>query len=88
MQTRRQLMSKDDGANSTQLFELLLQYVIKCESFDHTESCSLQVPRYIITIHQLLAHTPHDHVERKSLEFALSKLEEISQVKTIFERIR
>jgi hypothetical protein len=39
-----------------------------------------QVPRYIITIHQLLAHTPHDHVERKSLEFALSKLEEISQV--------
>jgi len=39
-----------------------------------------QVPRYIITIHQLLAHTPHDHVERRSLEFALGKLEEISQV--------
>ena len=40
----------------------------------------MQVPRYIITIHQLLAHTPHDHVERRSLEFALGKLEEISQV--------
>jgi len=40
----------------------------------------VQVPRYIITIHQLLAHTPHDHVERRSLEFALGKLEEISQV--------
>ena len=40
----------------------------------------LQIPRYIITIHELLAHTPHDHVERKSLEFAQSKLEELSQV--------
>ncbi|KAK2164823.1 hypothetical protein LSH36_58g06024, partial [Paralvinella palmiformis] len=37
------------------------------------------IPRYIITIHELLAHTPHDHVERKSLEFAQSKLEELSQ---------
>ena len=40
----------------------------------------LQIPRYIITIHELLAHTPHDHVERKSLEYAQSKLEELSQV--------
>ena len=39
----------------------------------------LQIPRYIITIHELLAHTPHDHVERRSLEFAQSKLEELSQ---------
>ncbi|RUS77637.1 hypothetical protein EGW08_014597 [Elysia chlorotica] len=39
-----------------------------------------QVPRYIITLHELLAHTPHDHVERKSLEFAKSKLEELSRV--------
>ncbi|KAK7895472.1 hypothetical protein WMY93_020797 [Mugilogobius chulae] len=33
-----------------------------------------QIPRYIITLHELLAHTPHEHVERKSLEFAKSKL--------------
>ncbi|PVD19918.1 hypothetical protein C0Q70_20412 [Pomacea canaliculata] len=34
-----------------------------------------QIPRYIITLHELLAHTPHDHVERESLEYAKSKLE-------------
>ncbi|KAG8598449.1 hypothetical protein GDO81_002617 [Engystomops pustulosus] len=39
-----------------------------------------QIPRYIITLHELLAHTPHEHVERKSLEFAQSKLEELSRV--------
>ncbi|XP_065775139.1 ras-specific guanine nucleotide-releasing factor 2 isoform X3 [Muntiacus reevesi] len=39
-----------------------------------------QIPRYIITLHELLAHTPHEHVERKSLEFAKSKLEELSRV--------
>ncbi|XP_059148955.1 ras-specific guanine nucleotide-releasing factor 2-like isoform X4 [Physella acuta] len=39
-----------------------------------------QIPRYIITLHELLAHTPHDHVERESLEFAKSKLEELSRV--------
>ncbi|KAI1301458.1 Ras-specific guanine nucleotide-releasing factor 2 [Halotydeus destructor] len=38
-----------------------------------------QVPRYIITLHELLAHTPHNHVERKSLENAKSKLEELSR---------
>lgn len=38
-----------------------------------------QIPRYIITLHELLAHTPHEHVERKSLEFAKSKLEELSK---------
>uniref|UniRef100_A0AAY4C0C1 Ras protein-specific guanine nucleotide-releasing factor 2a n=1 Tax=Denticeps clupeoides TaxID=299321 RepID=A0AAY4C0C1_9TELE len=38
-----------------------------------------QIPRYIITLHELLAHTPHEHVERKSLEFAKSKLEELSR---------
>lgn len=41
---------------------------------------SLQIPRYIITLHELLAHTPHDHVERQSLEYAKSKLEELSRV--------
>ncbi|XP_041424543.1 ras-specific guanine nucleotide-releasing factor 2 isoform X2 [Xenopus laevis] len=39
-----------------------------------------QIPRYIITLHELLAHTPHEHVERKSLDFAQSKLEELSRV--------
>jgi hypothetical protein len=29
-----------------------------------------QIPRYIITLHELLAHTPPDHVEKKSLEHA------------------
>ena len=41
-----------------------------------------QIPRYIITLHELLAHTPHDHVERESLEYAKSKLEELSRVST------
>ncbi|XP_016894024.1 ras-specific guanine nucleotide-releasing factor 2 isoform X2 [Cynoglossus semilaevis] len=39
-----------------------------------------QIPRYIITLHELLAHTPHEHVEYKSLEFAKSKLEELSKM--------
>ncbi|XP_022235503.1 ras-specific guanine nucleotide-releasing factor 2-like, partial [Limulus polyphemus] len=38
-----------------------------------------QIPRYIITLHELLAHTPHNHVERKSLETARTKLEELSR---------
>ena len=41
---------------------------------------AVQVPRYIITLHELLAHTPHDHVERNSLEYAKNKLEELSRV--------
>ncbi|XP_061658244.1 ras-specific guanine nucleotide-releasing factor 2 isoform X3 [Syngnathoides biaculeatus] len=39
-----------------------------------------QIPRYIITLHELLAHTPHEHVERNSLRFAKSKLEELSKM--------
>lgn len=45
----------------------------------HTVFLIFQIPRYIITLHELLAHTPHEHVERKSLEFAKSKLEELSK---------
>ena len=45
-----------------------------------TRVCLFQIPRYIITLHELLAHTPHDHVERESLEYAKSKLEELSRV--------
>lgn len=40
---------------------------------------SLQIPRYILTLHELLAHTPHEHVERNSLDYAKSKLEELSR---------
>ncbi|XP_054009578.1 ras-specific guanine nucleotide-releasing factor 2-like isoform X2 [Hylaeus anthracinus] len=38
-----------------------------------------QVPRYIITLHELLAHTPFDHVERKSLQNARQQLEDLSK---------
>ncbi|XP_068212542.1 ras-specific guanine nucleotide-releasing factor 2-like [Palaemon carinicauda] len=38
-----------------------------------------QVPRYIITLHELLAHTPHNHVERKSLDHARLELEDLSR---------
>ena len=47
--------------------------------FFHFALLSYKIPRYIITLHELLAHTPHEHVERKSLEFAKSKLEELSR---------
>ncbi|KAF5395102.1 Ras-specific guanine nucleotide-releasing factor 2, partial [Paragonimus heterotremus] len=43
-----------------------------------------QIPRYIITLHELLAHTPHDHVDRKKLEYAKSKLEQISHVSYVW----
>lgn len=46
----------------------------------------MQVPRYIITLHELLAHTPHNHVERRSLENAKSKLEELSRVRRACSR--
>lgn len=42
-------------------------------------SLVLQIPRYILTLHELLAHTPHEHVERNSLDYAKSKLEELSR---------
>ncbi|KAL1382835.1 hypothetical protein pipiens_013191 [Culex pipiens pipiens] len=38
-----------------------------------------QIPRYIITLHELLAHTPHDRVERKSLQNARQQLEDLSR---------
>ena len=43
-----------------------------------------QIPRYIVTLHELLAHTPYDHVERKSLEYAKNRLEELSRVRRPF----
>ena len=41
--------------------------------------CSFQIPRYIITLHELLAHTPPDHVEKNSLEQARVQLEDLSR---------
>ncbi|KAF7269538.1 hypothetical protein GWI33_017431 [Rhynchophorus ferrugineus] len=38
-----------------------------------------QIPRYIITLHELLAHTPFEHVERKNLEAAQVQLETLSK---------
>ncbi|CAA3006359.1 ras-specific guanine nucleotide-releasing factor 2-like [Olea europaea subsp. europaea] len=38
-----------------------------------------QIPRYIICLHEILAHTPHNHVERRSLYEAQTKLEELSR---------
>ena len=40
---------------------------------------SFQIPRYIITLHELLAHTPPDHVEKNSLEQARVQLEDLSR---------
>ncbi|XP_037094567.1 ras-specific guanine nucleotide-releasing factor 2-like, partial [Pollicipes pollicipes] len=39
----------------------------------------LRIPRYIITLHELLAHTPHNHVERRSLDEARKQLEQLSR---------
>ncbi|XP_067928305.1 ras-specific guanine nucleotide-releasing factor 2-like [Watersipora subatra] len=37
-----------------------------------------QIPKYILALHELLAHTPYEHIERKKLEYAKGKLEELS----------
>lgn len=57
------------------------QTVWKCSLTGWTLSPRLlpQIPRYILTLHELLAHTPHEHVERNSLDYAKSKLEELSR---------
>lgn len=48
-----------------------------------------QIPRYILTLHELLAHTPHEHVERNSLDYAKSKLEELSRyINQPFEQLK
>ncbi|KAL5965178.1 Ras-specific guanine nucleotide-releasing factor 1, partial [Taenia solium] len=39
-----------------------------------------QIPRYLVTLHEILAHTPHEHVDRTNLEYAKRKLETLSQV--------
>ena len=41
---------------------------------------SFQIPKYILALHELLAHTPYEHVERRKLEYAKGKLEELSMV--------
>lgn len=61
---------------------LIVAFLFRQSCVTNVMSCFcfvFQIPRYIITLHELLAHTPHEHVERKSLEFAKSKLEELSK---------
>uniref|UniRef100_A0A3P8YPA4 Ras protein specific guanine nucleotide releasing factor 1 n=1 Tax=Esox lucius TaxID=8010 RepID=A0A3P8YPA4_ESOLU len=65
--------------------KLLKQYEAKPDCEDRTLETFLtypmfQIPRYILTLHELLAHTPHEHVERNSLDYAKSKLEELSRI--------
>ena len=65
----------------TSLYMTYLLPVPDTSLHHHPPCILLQIPRYIITLHELLAHTPHDHVERNSLEYAKSKLEELSKVR-------
>uniref|UniRef100_A0A8C8TWX8 RAS protein-specific guanine nucleotide-releasing factor 1 n=1 Tax=Peromyscus maniculatus bairdii TaxID=230844 RepID=A0A8C8TWX8_PERMB len=65
--------------------KLLKQYEAKPDCEERTLETFLtypmfQIPRYILTLHELLAHTPHEHVERNSLDYAKSKLEELSRI--------
>uniref|UniRef100_A0A3B4A0M0 Uncharacterized protein n=1 Tax=Periophthalmus magnuspinnatus TaxID=409849 RepID=A0A3B4A0M0_9GOBI len=65
--------------------KLLKQYETKPDCEERTLETFLtypmfQIPRYILTLHELLAHTPHEHVERNSLDYAKSKLEELSRI--------
>ncbi|KFM08299.1 Ras-specific guanine nucleotide-releasing factor 1, partial [Aptenodytes forsteri] len=60
--------------------KLLKHYEAKPDSDSPLWSVVLQIPRYILTLHELLAHTPHEHVERNSLDYAKSKLEELSRI--------
>uniref|UniRef100_A0A8C8GIH9 Ras-specific guanine nucleotide-releasing factor 1 n=1 Tax=Oncorhynchus tshawytscha TaxID=74940 RepID=A0A8C8GIH9_ONCTS len=65
--------------------KLLKQYEAKPDCEERTLETFLtypmfQIPRYILTLHELLAHTPHEHVERTSLDYAKSKLEELSRI--------
>ncbi|NXL18999.1 RGRF1 factor, partial [Setophaga kirtlandii] len=53
---------------------------VPCAPLTSALSPVLQIPRYILTLHELLAHTPHEHVERNSLDYAKSKLEELSRI--------
>ncbi|XP_056272801.1 ras-specific guanine nucleotide-releasing factor 1 isoform X1 [Pseudoliparis swirei] len=65
--------------------KLLKQYEAKPDCEERTLETFLtypmfRIPRYILTLHELLAHTPHEHVERTSLDYAKSKLEELSRI--------
>ncbi|KAG7272593.1 hypothetical protein CRUP_003515 [Coryphaenoides rupestris] len=69
--------------------KLLKQYEAKPDCEERTLETFLtypmfQIPRYILTLHELLAHTPHEHVERNSLDYAKSKLEELSSSLELF----
>ena len=49
------------------------------DCFRKTSHSIIKIPRYIITLHELLAHTPPDHVEKNSLEHARVQLEDLSR---------
>ncbi|CAG9763451.1 unnamed protein product [Ceutorhynchus assimilis] len=52
----------------------------KCRSLETFLNYPMQsVPRYIRTLRELLAHTPLEHVERKTLEAVLAQLENLSK---------
>ena len=61
------------------LFLLFLNDYVWIEKFWNNVKFFFQIPRYIITLHELLAHTPPDHVEKKSLENARKQLEDLSR---------
>ena len=58
---------------------LLLNDYERIEKSWNNPKFLFQIPRYIITLHELLAHTPPDHVEKKSLENARKQLEDLSR---------
>ncbi|KTF74283.1 hypothetical protein cypCar_00012542 [Cyprinus carpio] len=73
------------SAHCNDFDKLLKQYEAKPDCEERTLETFLtypmfQIPRYILTLHELLAHTPHEHVERNSLDYAKSKLEELSRI--------
>ena len=55
-----------------------MHQVCTCEVF-YPIVFYLQIPRYIITLHEVLAHTPPDHVEKNTLEHARVQLEDLSR---------
>lgn len=64
------------GASLSHLVRLSIAYL---EINYFTEVIFLQISRYITALHEILAHTPHDHVERKRLQTVCQKLEDLSR---------
>ncbi|CAH1637487.1 unnamed protein product [Spodoptera littoralis] len=69
---------KSPHAESMRKRNSLVFKMVEAEE-EYLEQMEILIPRYIITLHELLAHTPHDHVERRSLQHARAQLEELSR---------